>query len=143
MSCSKLNHFCFVCGHQVVKPKTERNLLTPDFKKAYKLFFDEPDLSSEVYTPNIVCRTCYVYLMDWKNGRETKSHIRYCKPVIWINISGDHDESNCYACINFTFGLNAKNKKNKTYIAAATAILPVIAPDDFTMPKQPSPDRES
>ena len=97
----------------------EKNLLTSAFKKAYKLFFDEEELTGENYTPNTVCRQCYNNLMAWLGGG--KHSMKYCKPVNWINRPGDQDATSCYA----------------------TATLPVLAPENFVSPRPPTPDRST
>lgn len=146
MQCENIDLFCYVCGHQIRKKNSttlqkEKNLLTSAFKKAYKLFFDEEDLTGENYTPNTVCRQCYNNLMAWLSGG--KHSMKYCKPVNWINLPGDHDETSCYACVNYTCGLNRYAERNKSYKATVTATLPVLAPENFVSPRPPTPDRST
>jgi len=136
--CPNIDYFCLVCGHIVPKVELKKQLITAEFKLAYTRYFDEPDLSGEDYTPNTVCKSCYNRLLDWCHQRCRK--LSFIKPLIWLRDEKGHVESRCYACVNFNPWLNKNMLKNKTYVAAYTAILPVPMPDDAEPPKPPSPD---
>ena len=143
MLCPKLDEFCYVCGHIVLKMyRNERkNLFTKEFKEAYLQYFDEPDTSGEDYTPHTVCKNCYNALLEWLHKKREKLTI--AKPVMWFEHPDGHDESKCYTCINYEFGLNRTKLKKKTYIATATATLPVPVNKDFVPPRPRSPDNFS
>lgn len=141
--CPKLDNFCYVCGHIVLKKNKHdrKNLFTEELKKAYCDFFDEADLSGSNFTPNTVCKMCYNTLVNWIHGRGAT--LSFMKPVIWVEDTTGHDESRCYACINFHPGLNRQKLKTKVYTAAFTATLPVNRPADIDAPKPPSMDTVS
>jgi len=138
--CPNIDYFCFVCGHMVAKTRqtTFTPKSTPEFKLAYTCYFDEVDTSGENYTPDTVCGSCYTRLLDWYHQRGRK--LNFVKPMIWLRDPSGHIESRCYSCINFSIGLNKYALKNKKYVAAFTAILPVPMPYGAEPPKPPSPD---
>lgn len=138
--CPKINEFCYVCGHIVPKSegKVRKDLITQEFKFAYTHYFDEIDSSAEDFTPNTVCSVCYSNLLHWLHQRRAK--LKYAKPVIWVKDPNGHDESRCYACINFVLGNNKKKLKNKIYVAAFTASLPMALSSDVEPPKPPNLD---
>lgn len=135
IKCPKLNEFCYVCGHIVVKidEKERKNLFSAEFLKAYCEYFDEPDLTAKDYTPNTVCKKCYITLLDWKHLKEV--NFPFIKPVIWVKDPIEHDPSRCYACINSLHGLNKRKLKSKVYIPSFTAALPVLRPNGVPPPK--------
>lgn len=135
--CPNNDFFCLVCGH-MVPTSVQRKRSTPEFKLAYASYFDEVDPSGEDYTPNTVCGTCYVRLLDWYNRRGR--NLTFMKPMVWIKDPKSHDKSRCYSCINYSPKLNKRMLKRKTYVAAYTGILPVSMPDGAKPPKPPSPD---
>lgn len=112
--CPKINEFCYVCGHIVskIEGKERKNSLSQEFKFAYTQYFDEFDSSGEDFTPNTVSNVCYSNLLHCLHGRRAK--LQFSKPVIWVKDPNGHDESRCYACMNFSAG-NNKNKKQKIY----------------------------
>lgn len=141
--CPYLDEYCYVCGHIVrkIQKKDRKNLFTEQFKTAYCNYFDEADLSGANFTPNTVCNSCYTILLKWIQGKSRK--FSFMKPVIWVEDTTGHDESRCYACINFRPGLNRQQLKTKVYTAALTATLPVQRPANTDAPKPPSADTVS
>ena len=133
--CPNIDHFCFICGHIVTKRVKP---LSSDLKLAYTSYFDEMEPSREDYTPNISCGNCYNRLLDWYHRRGR--HLSFIKPMVWIRDPNGHDESRCYACINFVPKLHKKSLKTKIYVESATGILPQHMPDWVEPPKRASPD---
>lgn len=142
--CSKLNCFCYVCGHYItqnVKKSLEekknigKNFFTTEFRTAYTLYYNQPDLTEEDFTPNSACTTCYRGLINWLHGK--KSKLQYGTPVVWVK-QNTHDTAECYACRNFDEG--KKNKKVKVYQTTLTGSLPLPLLADVDPPRPPSPD---
>lgn len=114
--CKEKDSFCYICGHFVVKRnKRKRN---DKFVELYRNYY-EMEWIDELYTPNIGCSACYTSLVRWSENRNKKP--KYKHPVMWFN-PGEHDESECYFCVNKT--TEAINKK-KVYNGTLHAHLPV------------------
>ena len=138
--CPNIDHFCFVCGHIVLKAD-QKGRFSPEFKEAYTHYFDEAVPRREEYMPDTVCGCCYNLLLAWYHRRGRK--LSFMKPMVWLRDPRGHVESRCYACINFVSKLNKQALKNKKYVPTYTAILPVEMPKNVEPPKPPSPDVES
>jgi len=139
LRCPNIDKFCLVCGHLVLL--NERKSPTAEFKQAYVRYFDEPDPSGHIHTPNTVCRTCYNRLIDWIHGRDR--FLNFIKPMMWITDPKGHVERRCYACINLSVGLNKQALKNKIYRASFTGVMPMPMPDGVLPPRPPSVDAMS
>ncbi|CAH0555758.1 unnamed protein product [Brassicogethes aeneus] len=137
--CPKINNFCYVCGHMVLKKEEKEliSLFSADFTKAYEHYFNETDSSGEDFTPNTVCKMCYNTLVNWIHKKGAQ--LPYVKPIIWIKDPTGHDVSRCYSCINFTQGMNRRKLKTKVYVPAFTAVLPLLRQKGDKLPKPPTP----
>lgn len=130
----KINLFCYICG-KICIPRSEN--FTATLKTAYTAYFNQPIIEND-YVPEKVCGTCFVYLINWWNGKREK--MPFGVPMIWTNPGEDHDNSNCYACANDYIGLNRKKKNKKIYIGVQSAQLPLPHSNDIPVPRRPSPD---
>lgn len=116
------------------KPQGDENPCIDDFKLAYKLYFKQPDLMDEDYTPNWTCRNCFNNLMDWAYLRKKK--LSFGVPMKWKPDPEGHVEENCYACRNYDEGKS--KKQTKTYVSTLTATCKVLDPPGVEPPKPPN-----
>lgn len=137
-TCSKLDKFCYVCGHFVPKldNKNAKTNLTPEFEKIYlQYYYDQPDLFNFTWTPNVVCRRCYAYALQW--AKNERKEMPYGTPMIWLEDPNGHHEERCYGCINFQQGLNRAKAINMKYIAGPNAFLPEEHSNENPPPQPP------
>lgn len=56
---------------------------------------------------------------------------------------GAHDQTECYACVNYVFGGNTRTLRKRTYIPTKYTQLPLPHSASVPIPKKPSPTVES
>lgn len=57
-------------------------------KHACRAYFDQQILHNVTWAPNKICRTGYIYFLDWWMGK--RKALPFGVPMIWTD-SGDHD----------------------------------------------------
>lgn len=151
-SCAEnINNFCYVCGHFVklgrnsTADKNKRGRFSAEFKYAYEKYFSQSVFCVD-WAPKTVCVRCYGLLLKWTK-REI-NEMPFGIPMMW-SYPGEHQRSNCYACMNsrFKYTGRTKNKsgKNKAtatgYIGVRSAQLPLPHSEAIPIPPRlPSPD---
>lgn len=120
--------------------KVKRKKFIDSFRKAYSVYYaDQLKLFDSPFTPNSVCRRCYIYITQWLSGKRDK--MAYGTPMMWIeNPNGHHDTDTCYGCVNHVSGMNEVNTVGKIYSPTIYASLP--QPHSDANP-QPQPHSEA
>lgn len=60
---------------------------------------------------NVVCKTCYEHLRQWKQGK--RNSLKFGIPMIWREPKNHVDD--CYFCKVNIIGINRNNRKNWAY----------------------------
>lgn len=119
--CDKKDLFCFICGKFTIK--RNRRARTDKFVELYRAYYQIEWSDDKPYFPAFGCSTCYTGLIRWSKKEQLK--LKYKAPAMWFNPSDEHNELECYYCINFSLGFNAANKDSMTYTATLYVSLPV------------------
>lgn len=109
-----------------------------DFVETYEMYFNQNVILNKNWVPNIVCKSCYNRLMDWKNRR--RETMPFGIPMTWTNPGDGHNPLNCYACANKGATLRKRERKSYNYAGVASAATPLPHSDHIPVPKASSPD---
>lgn len=105
--CSKLNLYCFVCGHYVPQ-RSQKGRDAQKNKQYYGI-----DLCESSWTPDKMYQNCSSRMYSWMKG--VNISMPFGEPVIWKEDEHGHDESRCYGCLNSSHGMDATKMKHHVY----------------------------
>lgn len=134
---SKFNCFCYVCGKYTTA--VSRRKITEDIADLYQKYFNQNVIRDVDWAPSIICTGCTARLNQWLKG-DIES-MSFGIPMIWIN-QVDHNPDNCYACVNYTIGMNRLKVRHVEYKETQFAQLPKPHSLYVPIPKRPSPTEE-
>lgn len=123
--CKNIKYFCFVCGKFTAK--VNKKSKTETFVKLYRLYYEQ-DWVDDSHVPQFGCSNCYVSLFKWK-AKKLRADGSLCKPkykepMTW-NSSSEHNEEECYFCVNFTKGMTTAKNTTTRYVATIATRLPI------------------
>lgn len=123
--CKNHTHFCFICGHFAAKKNQKKK--NNKIAELYREYYDREWIDDN-YVPQSCCSNCHLSLCEWSAQKRKKDGSiikpKYKEPMTWIS-PGEHDQNECYFCVNFDQGLTTTKKESKTYKATIITILPV------------------
>lgn len=123
--CKHRNSFCYMCGHFVTGKN--RKKCNEQFAVWYREQYGDDDWVDEPFAPNVVCSACYSSMQ--RSYRNPQNMPKYQSPMKWY-FPGDHEESDCYFCKNFSFGINTIKSRKFTYQTASNVMLPELRGDN-------------
>lgn len=141
--CINKEHFCFICGH--FTPQKNKRAKSEKFKLFFRSYY-ESEWIDEEYAPQSGCSWCFKSLGDWYGEKTVKP--KYKVPMFWFN-PGEHDQQNCYFCLNYVSGTNTRKKSVLQYVSTQFAMLPILHSEDspplnvMENPQQFNPDDDA
>ncbi|XP_017466154.1 PREDICTED: uncharacterized protein LOC108378862 [Rhagoletis zephyria] len=109
--------FCFMCGQYTIIRR--RRVFSDHIKTLYSKYFGiEPKNAEKPWTPNTLCTSCRVELIQWESGQQTK----FDTPMIWREPTCHSIE--CYICQTKVLGVG--RSRGVTYASVPTVTLPVL-----------------
>lgn len=135
-ACKKFNYFCYVCGKYKNMPS--RRKISNETSTLYESYFSLSVIYGKSWTPSIVCTHCIYHLNKWgKNG----DAMPFGVPMIWRDPIV-HVEDECYACINYTAGMNRRKMTYISYTATTYARFPLPHSDEIPVPDSQIPTED-
>lgn len=128
--CSNLQHFCFICG-EIIHDSIKRGK-SDKFKTMYEEYYEsqERKWSDDEFVPQSGCSNCLASFSNWYGQNAETRQLgtswkpRFKEPMTWFN-PGNHDEEQCYCCVNYVKGATTPAKRHKIkYVATINTVLP-------------------
>lgn len=106
--CSKIKHFCEILHDKIKRGKSDK------LKLMYEEYYKSQDRkwSDDEFIPQSSCSNCLASFNNWfAQNAETRTlgaaqKPKFKEPMTWFN-PGNHDEEQCYFCVNFVKGTNS------------------------------------
>lgn len=130
--CENLNKFCNVCGKFIIR-QSRRNV-SQETAELYYVYFGERIILDQHWAPSMICTSCDSHLHDWCKGK--KDQMPFGNPMIWMD-SQQHNESECYACLNYIVGTNRKKTGSMIYKETRYVQLPIAHSSAIPVPTRP------
>lgn len=116
--CTKRDQFCFICGKFTVERNVRaRNTLQELYLQCYNSHWID-----DAYAPQIGCTSCYTSLKRKIDKKHDKPKYKF--PMTWFD-PGEHNEADCYFCVNTVRGINSAKRSSMEYLPTQYAILPI------------------
>lgn len=135
--CAGFDKFCNVCGKYKI-PINQRNI-SEETAKVYRQYFSFDIICDKPWAPTKICTTCDKQLHQWIKGEIDQ--MPFGVPMLWME-KEEHVRNECYACLNYKFGLNRKKASNLVYQETLYAQKPIEHSDAIPVPKRPSPTED-
>lgn len=117
--CDKRDQFCFLCGKFTADKmaKKKNGAFQGWLDGYYEMFW-----SNEAHVPQIVCSSCYLSVSRWNDRKHPKPKYKF--PIGWLN-PGEHNEAECYFCVNTVRGANTAKRSLMEYKSTRNTVLPI------------------